>query len=189
MIELIYPETPAPMPRGCKTAKAAEMLPLVDSYGVVIGQAPRAFCHAGTKPLHPVVHLHIINRNSEIYLQRRGAGKQIFPLYWDTAVGGHISYGEYVQEALVREAGEELGLFDFNPYPILSYEFESGIEKELVNVFAAVGDFKLKPDNSEVEEGRFWSMEEIESNIGKNILTPNFESEYAKIKDSLIALL
>ncbi len=141
------------------------------------------------KPLHPVVHLHIISRDGSIYLQQRSASKDFLPLKWDTAVGGHVAYGEYVLEALYREASEELRFTDFNPVFITSYVYESERERELVNVFATVGDFILKPDGDEVTDGRYWPPEEIEAATGKSILTPNFESEYHKIKDSLQALL
>ena len=65
--------------------------------------------------LHPVVHLHILNRYDQLYLQKRSMKKDLLPGYWDTAVGGHISYGEYVQEALFRESSEELGFTEYNP--------------------------------------------------------------------------
>ena len=150
---------------------------------------PAASAYEAAKPLHPVVHLHIVSRDGRIYLQQRSATKDLLPLRWDTAVGGHVAYGEYILEALYREASEELGFTDFNPVFITSYVFESEAERELVNVFATVGDFTLKPDGDEVIAGRYWSPEEIEAACGKNILTPNFESEYHKIKNSLQALL
>ena len=120
MIELIYPASPAPLLKGCKRGTAAEMLPVIDELGNVRAQAPRSLAHqGGTKPLHPVVHLHVIKRSGELYLQQRGAHKDLLPLYWDTAVGGHVAYGEYIPEALYREAAEELGLHDFLPHFII----------------------------------------------------------------------
>lgn len=193
MIELVYPVgAPAPLLQHISTlrdTKAAEMLPVVDTNGTVIGQASRAWCHSGQKPLHPVVHLHIINRMGELYVQRRSMEKDLYPGRWDTAVGGHIGYGESIVEALFREAGEELGFYDFNPVHITSYVFESDTEKELINVFAAVGNFTLHPDLFEVAEGRFWSMREIEDHIGKSVFTPNFESEFQMVRQPLEALL
>ena len=67
--------------------------------------------------------------------------------------------------------------------------FESRIEKELVNVFAAVGAFTLSPDRDEVDEGRWWEMDEIERSIGMDVMTPNFEQEFVRIKKTLLALL
>ena len=190
MLDLIYPASGrTPLPNGCRMERASEMLPLVDNEGYVYGQAPRNWCHGGSFVMHPVVHLHIINRSSCIYLQKRSASKQLFPSRWDTAVGGHVTFGEYIKEALYREAAEELSLVDFNPYWITTYEFTSGTEKELVSVFAAVGDFQLSPSNDEVEQGRYWSIGEIEENLGKDVFTPNFESEFAMIGSKLLALL
>lgn len=186
-MDLVYPVSVAPLFPGCKNGK--EMLPIVEPTGTVVARAPRAWCHQGAKPLHPVVHLHIIDRFSKVFLQRRGAKKSLLPLYWDTAVGGHVNYGEYLREALFREAGEELGFYDFNPVPLSSYVYESNTEKELVNVYAAVGNFELHPDGDEVAEGRWWEIPELEKCFGKNILTPNFEYEFPMIKQSLLSLL
>ncbi len=160
-----------------------ELFPLVDEEGNVIGKATRKFCHGGTKPLHPVIHLHIFNSDGELYLQKRSMKKDIQPGKWDTAVGGHIDYGEEVETALRREAREELGITDFKPQLITKYVFESSIERELINCYRTIYNGKISPDHDEVDEGRFWSNTEIIENIGKGIFTPNFESEFLKIKD------
>ena len=195
MIDLIYPYDmapmiPAPTADGMPSqVVACEYFPVVEPNGMVIGRSAREYCHSGAKPLHPVIHIHVIDRYSRIYLQKRSMRKKIQPGKWDTAVGGHVAYGETMMEALFREASEELGLTDFNPIYLETYLFESEIEKEMVNIFAAVGSYELTPDHDEVDEGRWWPVEEIDENLGKGLFTPNFESEYKMIRSSLLALL
>lgn len=196
MIELMYPMRPAPVlpaPRaGAEEKKrkvSEEMLPVVDASGEVVGQAARTYLHGGSRLLHPVVHLHIIDRLGRLYIQKRAATKDLYPGRWDTAVGGHVSYGETIREALVREASEELKLFDFNPVFIDAYVHENDHERELVSVFAAVGSFRLRPDPDEVAEGRYWTFEDIEGHLGQGVFTPNFESEFSRYGKTLEALL
>ncbi len=196
MFELIYPVDPAPvlpLPTadnpGITTRIRGEMVPVVEENGLVIGQASRYDVHGGIKLLHPVVHLHIINRKGELFIQKRSMKKRQFPGMWDTAVGGHVDYGELLEAALFREAFEELGFSGFNPIYIKTYLWESAREKELVNVFAAVGNFDLSPSNDEVTEGRYWTMDEISGSIGKGVFTPNFEQEFESLRDTLLALL
>ena len=174
---------------GDRPRPTGEMVPVVEENGLVIGQTTRQSVHNGTKLMHPVIHLHIINREGCLYIQKRSMKKDLLPGRWDTAVGGHVDYGETLEEALYREASEELGFRDFNPIFLKSYIWESAREKELVSVFATVGNFILKPDNDEVTEGRYWKMSEIESNLGRGLFTPNFEQEFKSIKDTLLALL
>lgn len=169
-----------------------ETFPLVDEQGNIIGTATRKECHSGSKLLHPVVHLHILNEErTALYLQKRSEHKDIQPGKWDTAVGGHIDLGENVDMALRRETREELGLTDFTPHHIISYVFESAIERELVNTFFTIVNpsaTKFVIDPEEISEGRFWSLDEIDSNLGNEIFTPNFEQEYKRILPQLKSL-
>lgn len=157
-----------------------EMFPIVDESGMIVGAATRGECHGGSKLLHPVVHLHVFNKNGDLYLQRRPEWKDIQPGKWDTAVGGHVDLGENVDIALKREAAEELNLKDFDAQFIKSYVFESARERELVNAFKTVTDVIPKP-SEELDGGRFWSREEILQNMGKGVFTPNFEQEYQNL--------
>ena len=130
---------------------------MVDEAGNVVGSATRAECHGGGGLLHPVVHLHLFNSRGELYLQRRPVWKDIQPGRWDTAVGGHVDYGETVDDALRRE-------------------FRSERERELIYVHRTVYDGEVVPSD-ELDGGRFWSRDEILANLGKGVFTPNLEGE------------
>lgn len=157
-----------------------ELLPIVDEAGREIATASRGVCHSGSKLLHPVVHLHVFNRDGELFLQKRPLWKDIQPGRWDTAVGGHVSPGEPIEEALRREAAEELGLVDFLPEQMVSYIFESDRERELVNVFKTVIEYLPMP-TEELDGGAFWNRQAILRSIGKGVFTPNFEQEYLRL--------
>lgn len=159
---------------------AQELLPLVDEEGHVIGSATRGECHSPRRPLHPVVHLHVFNSRGELYLQKRPDWKDIQPSRWDTAVGGHVDFGETVDEALRREVREEIGLTDYAPRFLTRYVFESQRERELVNVFTTVTDIAPTP-SAEVADGRFFSREEILERLGTAFFTPNFEQEWQRL--------
>lgn len=164
-----------------KSDNNAELLPVVDEEGNVIGNATRGECHDGSKLLHPVVHLHLFDKQGRLYLQQRPMWKDIQPGKWDTAVGGHVDFGEDIHNALLREVKEELGINSIEPQFLLRYVFESEREKELVYVYKAVYDGEVSP-SEELDGGRFWTLEEIHSAEGKQILTPNFEQEFLKLQ-------
>lgn len=163
-----------------KQDRQDELLPLVDENGNITGAATRGECHNGSMMMHPVVHLHVFNSKGELYLQKRPEWKDIQPGKWDTAVGGHIDLGEHVEQALFREAGEELGIEGFTPEALPQYVFRSERECEMVYPYKVVYDKDIRP-SEETSGGRFWNMDEIRESIGKDILTPNFEQEFKKL--------
>ena len=176
MFELKYPTPDNSVQQG------EEDFPMVDEEGNVIGRATRKFCHSGSMALHAVVHLHIFNKEGKLYLQKRSMKKDIAPGRWDTAVGGHIDYGEYVKDALAREAREELGIEieGLIPKPLFNYIWQSSVEREVVNAFAIRYDGEIIPDHEEVDEGRFWSLSELMASLGQDIFTQQFEQEEIK---------
>lgn len=159
-----------------------EWLPLVDEKGRVTGKAPRSVVHQDASLLHPVVHLHVINQKKELYLQKRSKTKSVLPGKWDTSVGGHVSIGDTVEGALLRESAEEIGLKDFSPVPVGQYIYRGEQESELVFVFYTKYSGTLSIDPAEIEEGRFWTKEEVAARISDGAFTPALVTEYALLK-------
>lgn len=152
-----------------------EIFPIVDEEGKTIGKATRGECHGGSRLLHPVIHLHVFDSRGRLYLQKRPDWKDIQPGKWDTAVGGHVDYGESIEEALRREAREELGLTGFNYEPVARYVFESDRERELVNTFRTTVNPATVNPSDELDGGQWWTIEEIDAN--RYLMTTNFLSE------------
>jgi len=162
-----------------------EWLPILDEKGNVTGKAPREHVHNKTFLLHPVVHVHIINSGNQIYLQKRPMYKTVQPGKWDTAVGGHISFDETLEQGLQREIVEEIGIEKLRTILMNQYVWETEIEKELVFMYYAKYDDAINFNASELDDGKFWSFNEIKESIGKNVFTPNFEFEFEIISKTL----
>ncbi|WP_313790956.1 NUDIX hydrolase [Flagellimonas alvinocaridis] len=60
--------------------------------------------------LHPTIHVWLYTKDGRILLQQRGKHKDTHPLLWDVSVAGHVSSGEDIEWAAVREVQEEVGL-------------------------------------------------------------------------------
>lgn len=167
-------------PTTTATDNTNELLPVVSPDGSVTGSATRGECHGGSRLLHPVVHLHVVNEAGELYLQLRPEWKDVQPGKWDTAVGGHVDYGESIGHALMRETREELGLDATGAETIGRYVWESPVERELVHV-NVVRTAAMPHPSAETAGGRFWSRNEIEAALGQDVFTPNFEHEWETI--------
>ncbi len=162
-----------------KNSDSEELFPVVDEEGNEISCAFRSVCHDGQSMLlHPVVHMHLFNGKGEVFLQKRAMTKDLLPGFWDTSVGGHVSPGESAEEALKREADEELGIRNFKYRFAGKYIWESKRERELVYSFTGISETAPQINRDEIDEGRFWPLKEISENLNRNIFTPNFEHEY-----------
>ncbi len=183
LAQLIYfrfikkPDFP-PRVNRLKEMAGEEWFDIVDETGRVIGKATRGQVHGNPALLHPVVHLHIVNDQGQLYLQKRSAHKDLYPGIWDTAVGGHVQSGETITQALTRESREELGITPLAPQPLFRYIMRNSFESELVHVFKMRHNGPFTPNPEEVETGRFFSVFEIKKLLGQGVLTPNFEQEF-----------
>jgi isopentenyldiphosphate isomerase/intracellular septation protein A len=173
--------------RILSSMESEEWFDLVTPAGKVVGKAPRSLVHGNPDLLHSVVHVHLINEKGMLYLQKRAPTKDLYPGYWDTAIGGHIQSGETIEQALQRESEEELGLSMVEFKPLFRYVHKNAHESELVHSFYAREDGPFFINRQEISEGKFWQIEEIEKKLGEDFLTPNFEEEFVLLKKVLFS--
>lgn len=156
-----------------------EYFDIIDKSGNIIGKATREECHSNRSLAHRTVHVLVFNSRGELFLQKRSMDKDIQPGKWDTSVGGHLNLGETFDQAVRREMKEELGISAPVKH-IYDGWWRSEVETEYVRTYICTYDRTINFDPNEIEDGRFWSKEEIEEKIGTGIFTPNFEQEYRK---------
>jgi isopentenyldiphosphate isomerase len=154
-----------------------EMFQLVDETGRPAGTAERSACHGNPDLIHAVVHLHVLDRDGRLYLQRRALSKDTNPGRWDTSVGGHVAAGEPVDAALAREAREELGIDAAAARRLFAYLYRNRFESEFAHCYLLEYDGPFSPDPGEIAEGRFFTFAEVAGMTATGVLTPMFEHE------------
>ena len=112
-----------------------EFLPIVNERGNIVGRAMYVELHQGSKMLHPVAHLHVMN----------GKGETMRRYWW------HVAFGDTPEKTLKRKMAETLGLSGVNPKLKRQYIRETKTEKELIYVFTVVSEEDL-PITPEVKE-------------------------------------
>jgi isopentenyldiphosphate isomerase len=160
-----------------------EIFDVVNEEGRVVGQASRARCHGDRGLIHQAVHVFVVDPSGRIYLQKRAGGKDIQPGRWDTSVGGHLAPGESYEEGAAREMLEELGLKGALRF-LYRYLWRTARETELVQTYLLETGEAPDPDPGEIEEGRFFTLDEIESRLSGEDFTPNLREEIGRLRSA-----
>jgi len=168
---------------------STEILDIVDEEDRVITQAPRSEIHGNPALLHRVVHVLVFDSRGRIFLQKRADNRPVQPGKWDTSMGGHVAAGENPEKAALRELSEELGI----PSPIHltflhKYRHSNDYESELVSTWITLWDGGFQLQKSEISEGRFWELKEIDllaaTAENPGLFTPNFLDELRRWRDA-----
>lgn len=161
-----------------------EYFDIIDESCNIIGKATRKECHGNRSLAHCVVHVLVFNNKGELYLQKRSINKDIQSGKWDTSVGGHLNLGESFDQAVYRELKEELGI-NTPVKHLYNYWMRSPVETEYISTYMCIYDGDIVFDPYEIDDGWFWSIDEIEKSLGTGVFTPNFEQEFDKWKHSI----
>ncbi|MGA1863429.1 MAG: NUDIX hydrolase [bacterium] len=154
-----------------------EYIDIVTEDNKIIDKALRSECHGNPRLIHRAAHILIFNSAGLLLLQKRSMNKDIQPGKWDTSVGGHVESGESYEKAAYRELEEELGIKNVDLDYLYDYKMRNEIESENIRSYLCRFDGHIDFNKDEIDEIRFWEIEEITKQLGSGIFTPNFEQE------------
>ncbi|WP_022662865.1 NUDIX hydrolase [Paucidesulfovibrio longus] len=124
---------------------------------------------------HRSVTVLIYDQENKLFLQKRSHKKSIFPGRWDVSSSGHVLAGEATRDAALRELRFELGIEAERLRFVQKLPSSPGTGFEFTTVFALDRYAQeMEPNPDEVEEGYFYSAEEIHYLVRefRELLTP-----------------
>lgn len=153
-----------------------EHLDIVDENNQPTGKAElRSVVHA--KGLwHRTVHIYFFRKNGDgidFLVHLRSKEKDLYPNCWDARFGGHVKSGESLDEAVVNEIKEEVGI-DVKTTDITfggSVKWDGGTNREFIQFYFL--EFtksldELSFSDGEVQEIRWMSSDEIITSMNNN---------------------
>ncbi|MCS7149333.1 MAG: NUDIX domain-containing protein [Caldimicrobium sp.] len=151
-----------------------EPIEVVDEDCQPLGVLARGMIHT-SKLFHRSVHVFLFNSKGELYLQRRNPDREENPGLWSSSASGHLSPGEPLSIAAQRELKEELNL-KVKLEEVIRVPPCAETNWECVTLFVGKSDKIPKPNPSEISEGRFFSIQELERLSGDSpeIFSPAF---------------
>jgi 8-oxo-dGTP diphosphatase len=105
-------------------------------------------------------------KDGKLFTARRADNKKLFPGKFEL-IGGHIEFGETVEDGLKREIAEEIHaeIVVENPYHVFTYLAKDGLEHSVeIDYFARLADEKqeIKLNTEDHSEYAWISEEEID---------------------------
>lgn len=148
-----------PQPIGSSaTGDGVELVVLLDDDGRTIGTTPKATVHSTETPLHLAFSCHVLDDDGRVLVTRRALSKATWPGVWTNSFCGHPGPGESPAEAVLRRAGQELGMAVRDVRPVLpdfrylATDASGIVENEICPVFTARAVGTPDPSPDEVAE-------------------------------------
>jgi len=121
---------------------------------------------------HRAVFVLVESTRGEVLIHRRSDEKDVWPSWWDLAVGGVVASGEGYDEAAVREVGEELGI-EGEPERLGGGRFEDADVRLVAAVYRLVHDGPFRFTDGEVVEAGFVGLSELELRLRRGPFVPD----------------
>ncbi|MDX2170400.1 MAG: NUDIX domain-containing protein [Deltaproteobacteria bacterium] len=153
-------------------SSAGELVDIVDADDRVLRQATRAEMRAG-RLRHRATYLLVFNSRGELFVHQRTASKDVYPAYWDVAVGGVVGAGESYDDGARRELAEEIGVRDAAPEPLFGFAWEDAGNQVHGRVYRVVTDAPLRLQAEEIQHGEWLLPAAVDARIARDPFCPD----------------
>lgn len=127
----------------------------------------------------------VFHRDGRLMITRRHLQKDAHPGKWE-CTGGLVRAGETTREAILREAGEEIGL-TFAPQGVRQIATKL-YRREYLDIFTAVTDVpaeQLLLQEDEVIDARYVTWDELEEVRKSGLLIPDLYERIMEFRDRI----
>ena len=129
-----------------------ELVDVVDENDHVVRQATRREVRQ-EHLRHRSVYIFVFNPAGQLFVHRRTETKDIFPGYWDVAVGGVLAAGEAYDRGARRELEEELGIAGVRLRRLFALRYDDATNRVCGMVYSCTVDAPLRLDRHRDRRG------------------------------------
>ncbi len=159
-------------------------LPIVNENGQVIGSVQEMeSIKSDNNFLHPVIRVFLIN-DGKVFLQQHSKTDTSQPHIWDVALSNHVRMNETVEQCIERSSLENYNISDIKPLLLSKHIRCTKEENQFVYLFLICKMDIQSINTSKIENVKWWTITQIQNNIGSGIFSSSFESEFEILKRS-----
>ena len=171
----------------------SEELILVDELDNEIGHLSKSGAHDGDGVLHRAFSVFLFDAGGRLLLQKRAAGKRLWPGYWSNTCCSHPRRGESLELATARRLRDELNV-DAELEFIYKFNYQvgygdAGAENELCHVYLGRIPDGVRANRHEIAELDYLTGAELEQAFAANpeSFTPWFRMERRTLREQQAA--
>lgn len=139
---------------------ADELIDVLGEDGGIVRQATRRQVRQENL-LHRSVYILVFNSRGQLFVHQRTGTKDVYPRYWDVAVGGLLGAGEDPLTGARRELHEELGVQSPSLRQLFTFRFQEDRNRVIGVVFSCTWDGPVTLQASEIVQGEWLDLEAV----------------------------
>ena len=108
---------------------------------------------------HRSVYILVFNASGQLFVHQRTQTKDLFPGFWDVAVGGVLTAGEDYDAGARRELREELGLDEVMLRRLFPISYEDGRNRVAGVVYSCTCNRPVRLQEAEIAQGEWLDLD------------------------------